>query len=536
MSVADTSWVQTRICPNCRDRLFFDEAQQLALCYSCGSSFPIPVVTNEERRLRDSVDDVTIAVQETKAAVQAAAEDMRRTQAEYHDKSRALVEENNAKLTGILDDRLDRLQDTIENTEARNLLARAEMLLEEERFRQAYENCEAALNKTPRNARAYLLSLCAELRVKRPSDLPGQNVPLDTSPSYRRTLDFADEVTRAALEEWNAAIRARRGASSAAAVAGRPAWAQRLPMQPVAVGFQHMLALRDDGTVLASGANGAGQCSVASWSHVLAVAVGRSHSAGLTEDGTVLSAGDNSFGQCNTAAWRNVVCIAASENHTVGLRADGTLVMTGWVNDGWQQAQSWRDVVSFAMSDTYLVGLRADGTVAVADRASRGLPVARLWKNVVQVAAGASHVVALKHDGTVYAGGGNSYQQCDVRSWTDIVSIAAGDGCTLGLKRDGTALACGMNQQGQCMVGDWRDVVRVWSGKTKFVGLRRDGALVMTNRSYGEAQALPGWQNVVWAESNPYRTLAVFADGGVAAAGFGDCNVSGWTNVRRPFI
>ena len=84
------------------------------------------------------------------------------------------------------------------------------------------------------------------------------------------------------------------------------------------------------------------------------------------------------------------------------------------------------------------------------------------------------------------------------------------------------------------MVGSWRDVVRVWSGKTRFVGLRRDGALEITNMNYSEAQAVPGWQNVVWAASNPYRTAAVLDDGGVTAAGFGNCNVSGWTCVRTP--
>lgn len=417
--------------------------------------------------------------------------------------------------------------------EADALLTRAEMLLEEGSFRQAYENCQTALNKAPTNARGYILSLCAELRVRSPRELAGQSVALDTRDSYRRALQYADAATRRQLEEWNAAVSRRAAAPAFAPQTpqlSRPAWAQSLPLQTVAAGFQQTLAVREDGTVLS-----AGPLDVSGWREIVAVAAGRSHAAGLRADGSVIAAGDNTFGQCNVAAWRNVISIAAGENHTLGLRADGTLLLTGWQNDGWQAAHTWRDIVSVSMSETYLVGLRSDGTVAVADRGSRGLPVTGLWKNVIQVAAGASHVVALRFDGSVVAAGGNSYMQCDVRSWTDIIAIAAGDGCTLGLKRDGTAVACGMNQQGQCMVGGWRDVARVWSGRTKFVGLRRDGTLVMTNPTYGEAQALPGWQNVAWAESNPYRTIAVMTDGSAVAAGFGDCNVSGWTKVRRPF-
>jgi len=420
--------------------------------------------------------------------------------------------------------------------EADALLTRAEMLLEEGNFRQAYENCQAALNKAPTLARGYILSLCAELRVRSPRELAGQSVALDTRDSYHRALKYADAAARRQLEEWNAAVSRRASAPAFAPETpqlSRPAWAQSLPLQTVAAGFQQTLAVREDGTVLAAGA-----LNVSDWREIVAVAAGRSHAAGLRADGSVVAVGDNTFGQCNVAAWRNVVSIAAGENHTLGLRSDGTLLLTGWQNDGWQAAQTWRNIVSVSMSEAYLVGLRGDGTVAVADRGSRGLPVAGLWKNVIQVAAGASHVAALKFDGTVVAAGGNSYRQCDVRSWTDVAAIAAGDGCTLGLRRDGTAIACGMNQQGQCMVGGWRDVARVWSGRTRFVGLRRDGTLVMTNPTYEEAQALPGWQNVAWAATNPSRTVVVMTDGSVAAAGFGsfgECNVSGWTNVRRPF-
>ena len=48
------------------------------------------------------------------------------------------------------------------------------------------------------------------------------------------------------------------------------------------------------------------------------VAAGRLHTVALREDGTVLATGDNQFGQCDVETWSDIVTIAAGKYHTVG--------------------------------------------------------------------------------------------------------------------------------------------------------------------------------------------------------------------------
>lgn len=69
------------------------------------------------------------------------------------------------------------------------------------------------------------------------------------------------------------------------------------------------MGLRADGTVVAVGADSAGECRTLRWREVVAVAAGgvhtarntgRSHTLGLREDGTVVACGWNAQGQCET--------------------------------------------------------------------------------------------------------------------------------------------------------------------------------------------------------------------------------------------
>ena len=60
------------------------------------------------------------------------------------------------------------------------------------------------------------------------------------------------------------------------------------------------------------------------------ICAGRLHTVALKEDGTLLATGDNQFGQCNVADWTDVVAVAAGKYHTVAVRSDGTALATRW--------------------------------------------------------------------------------------------------------------------------------------------------------------------------------------------------------------
>lgn len=57
------------------------------------------------------------------------------------------------------------------------------------------------------------------------------------------------------------------------------------------------------------------------------IAVGLNHNVGLKSDGTVVGAGDNNYCQLNISAWTDIVAIAAGLQDTIGLKSDGTVTL-----------------------------------------------------------------------------------------------------------------------------------------------------------------------------------------------------------------
>lgn len=72
-----------------------------------------------------------------------------------------------------------------------------------------------------------------------------------------------------------------------------------IPITQVAAGGYHTVGLKDDGTVVAVGDNGDGQCNVGDWTDIIQVAAGAEHTVGLKDDGTAVAGGNNDYGQCN---------------------------------------------------------------------------------------------------------------------------------------------------------------------------------------------------------------------------------------------
>ena len=226
----------------------------------------------------------------------------------------------------------------------------------------------------------------------------------------------------------------------------------------IAAGGYQTVGLRRDGTVVAVGFNGAGQCDVSDWRDIVAVAEGVNHTVGLRGDGTVVAVGFNGAGQCNVRGWRDIVAVAAGYEHTVGLRRDGTVAAVGSNGNGQCDVSDWRDIVAVAAGDEHTVGLRRDGTVVAVGNNDDGQCDVSDWRDIVAVAAGGLHTVGLRRDGTVVAVGWNGDGQCDDSDWRDIVAVATGFEHAVGLHRDGTVVAVGDNENGECDVSDWADI------------------------------------------------------------------------------
>lgn len=248
----------------------------------------------------------------------------------------------------------------------------------------------------------------------------------------------------------------------------------------IAGGFQHIVGLKKDGTVVATGENDYGQCNVADWKDIAAISVGQSYTAGLRKDGTVVATGRNDEGVCNVADWRDIVLIHAGRNHIAALRKDGTVVATGENDYGQCDVADWRDIVDISPGTKHTVGVRKDGTVIAVGANNFGQCDVAEWRGIKAIFTRYITTVGLREDGTVIATGHNKYGQCNVTDWRDVIDISV-EGCfrTVGLRKDGTVIAAGHNAGGQCNVESWRNIIAIACSLRETVGLRSDGTILI---------------------------------------------------------
>ena len=235
-------------------------------------------------------------------------------------------------------------------------------------------------------------------------------------------------------------------------------------VKSIGYGQNFIIALLDNGTLKASVSSKGlgtdyGQCKIEDWEEIEQIAVGLEHTVGLRRDGTVVAAGNNEFGQCDVGDWKSIVMIAAGAYHTVGLKADGTVVATGQnprdsggYNDPCNVG-NWTDITKITAGYGFTAGLSSDGTVSLTHIEAQGhYPYGRPsgWTGVSSIAAGcdSTHLLALKEDGTVIGIGPSDHglgsEFTGVKNWNDIVLLACGRGITVGVTEDGTVLMAGM--------------------------------------------------------------------------------------------
>jgi len=258
---------------------------------------------------------------------------------------------------------------------------------------------------------------------------------------------------------------------------------------------------------------------------------GERHTAGLRSNGTVVATGDNGYGQCDVNSWTNIIQVAAGDYRTVGLRSNGSAVAVGASDHGECNVGGWTNIVQVSTGSYHTVGLRWDGTVVAAGDNSYGQCSVGGWTNIVQVAAGLYHTVGVKSDGTVVAVGYNDQGQCNVSAWTGIVQVTAGLYHTAGLRANGTMVAVGDNYYGQCNVGGWSNIIQVTAGWYHTVGIRSNGTAVAVGANWWGMCNVSSWTNIIQASAGAYHTVGVRSDGTVVAVGanlWGQCYVYSW--------
>ncbi|MCU0686678.1 MAG: hypothetical protein MUF34_31260 [Polyangiaceae bacterium] len=240
-----------------------------------------------------------------------------------------------------------------------------------------------------------------------------------------------------------------------------------------ALGFNHTIALRADGTLVAFGADNNGQlgdgeagadrsvpAAVVGLTEVVKVIGGSQHSLALRADGSVWVWGRNSYGNLGQGTFdeephalpapvpglAGIVDIASGRDHVLALGRDGHvwswgLNQNGQLGDGTSgdnnkaspiEVNNLSDVVAVYASGNMSFALKADGTFwgwgqnfngqlgvgvsgAGQDRPAPSIPVVGLT-DVVGAGLGATHVIALRGDGSIFVWG-----------WSSRGSLGAGD-------------------------------------------------------------------------------------------------------------
>jgi TolA-binding protein len=314
--------------------------------------------------------------------------------------------------------------------------------------------------------------------------------------------------------------------------------------------FNATVAIKSDGTVVATGNSENGILDVETWNDIIGVVVGATKLAGLKSDGTIIvnSAQKGEEAEESLRFYETHTDIVGlfqfNDYSNLLLKSDGRIVcdFTGFQ----PRFDAWTDIVAVSSDQGEVIGLKSDGTVvASADESSSFvdyLDEVNSWSDIVAVDYHDLKAVGLKSDGTVVAAGNNDYGECDVSEWTDIVAIYAGRNHTIGLKSDGSVVATGDNGAGQCDVSEWRDIVAVSTfvpdspNGAYTVGLKSDGTVVATgNNSQGQCD-VSEWTDIVAIFARYAYTIGLKSDGTAVAVGYngdGRCDaINGWTGIR----
>ena len=125
-----------------------------------------------------------------------------------------------------------------------------------------------------------------------------------------------------------------------------------------------IVAVKNDGSVIAIGNADNGICNVSDWKNIKSVSTSSTHTVGLKEDGTVLATGLNTKGQCNVSKWKNIIKIISIRDNTIGLKEDGTIIITGNDKRKYEKVvNNWKNVIDIEVHDDDILGITAEGNV-----------------------------------------------------------------------------------------------------------------------------------------------------------------------------
>ncbi len=236
--------------------------------------------------------------------------------------------------------------------------------------------------------------------------------------------------------------------------------AARSQVVSVAVGDQHAVALKADGSLVTWASNEGLPKFLAVPAQingrVKAVAAGASHTAALLTDGSVVSWGAGSTNDPMSAveggqslvpaeAQSGVVAIAAGRAHNAALKRDGTVLT--WGRHPAISADRQGGYRAIAAGANFTLGLKTNGSVVLLTQPIQdSLKVPEVATHGINaIAAGSAHALALTETGGVIAWGFSSAGATvvPIKAMTNVVAIAAAEGRSAALLNTGEIVLWG---------------------------------------------------------------------------------------------
>ena len=108
-------------------------------------------------------------------------------------------------------------------------------------------------------------------------------------------------------------------------------------IKAIYAGPYHLVGIKEDGTVVASGKFDSWDGRPDEWTDIVAVSLGSAHAIGLKSDGTVVGCGSTkeNKGQWDVSGWENVAAISCGIYHSIAVTFDGRILAVG--SNGWGQ-------------------------------------------------------------------------------------------------------------------------------------------------------------------------------------------------------